>query len=92
MFDKKPEKLVKFTEDRGRAKQIRDKAKTKLQQAGIDGKETKKGVGRDVAKTEKGRQEQIKREKINGYVAKNVYERGMEHGLGKRGHKSENEG
>lgn len=69
--DKKP---VKFTEDKAQAKAMRDRAKTKLQQAGIEYKETGKGVGRDVAKTKKGREEQAKRERINKAARDGVIE------------------
>lgn len=66
------DKVVKFTEDKDRAKQLRDKAKTKLQQAGIEYKETGKGVGRDVAKTKRGQEAQQKREEINKHAARGM--------------------
>lgn len=83
-----PAKTVNFTEDKNRAKAIRAKAKTKLQEAGIDTSDTKKGVGRKVAKTAKGQRAQQDREAINKHVRRAGWT-SPEYGVGKSGSKSE---
>lgn len=65
MFGKKPDKPVKFTEDKNAAKDRRGKALTDAQRKGLEVKETKKGVERVVPKTAKGKKEQANRETIN---------------------------
>lgn len=82
--EEKP-KVVTMKADPQQAKRMRDAAKRQIQEKGHKVKETRKGVQDVPPRTQKGKVEQAKRDRINDHARKG----NIDYGAGRSGSKSE---